>query len=90
MMQWRKPDGFSVDMSGTVIDDDIFRLPSFYNVVGDILWLYQYFALKGANDAVNVGMSHAGHPRWRSPPLESNHVQDGVLHPRACPTAVQR
>jgi hypothetical protein len=55
MTQWRKPDGTSV--SGTIIDDDILRQPRFYRDAGCILWLYQHFALNGANEAVNEGMS---------------------------------
>ena len=46
-------------LSGTVIMQDLFTTPSLYDGIPPILWLFQYFALKTANEAVNEAMGGA-------------------------------
>lgn len=57
--------------SGSVIMADLFTKSDLYIGIGGILWLFQYFALKSANEAVNEGMGsvvdlHAGGRRHLS------------------------
>jgi hypothetical protein len=54
---WRDAET-GASLSGTVIQRDLFSVaePELNTGIGHILWLYQYFALKTANESVNESM----------------------------------